>query len=298
MSIKSDLYFSREQLSVIFKYFPHGLVAFDLETTGLSPIVDKIVEISAIKITKDGVELFDHMLNPQIPIPKSSTDIHGINDSHVQDKPTIKEILPMFADFIKDTSVVAHNIIFDAGFLIYNFHKEDIAMSNINSYCSCKLARIFIKKAKNHKLKTLSDYFSIKIENHHRALDDAIACMKIFVFTLGEIENLYDLKKGFYCNFKEFNKAYDFKVPNNLLGLNQLVTKQQVVDIKYNGGSRRGQFRPVKLVSILPMPNSTVLYAYCFLSNIYKTFKLNKIESFQMIDSDKFKKLTSDEIYN
>lgn len=64
-------------------YFPKGIVAFDLETTGLSPLLDKIIEISAIKIT-DKIETFHSLIDPKIPIPDITSKIHGLYDEDVK----------------------------------------------------------------------------------------------------------------------------------------------------------------------------------------------------------------------
>ena len=75
-------------------------VAFDLETTGFMPGVDQIIEIGAVKF--DGinpVDSFCTLINPRIPIPKSSSELTGITDEMVVDKPVIEDVLETFAEF-------------------------------------------------------------------------------------------------------------------------------------------------------------------------------------------------------
>jgi DNA polymerase III subunit epsilon len=73
-------------------------VALDTETTGLFPIMHRLVEIGAVRFRLDGGELatFQTLINPEMPIPKDVQQVHGITDAMVRGKPTIEHILPQF----------------------------------------------------------------------------------------------------------------------------------------------------------------------------------------------------------
>ena len=93
-------------------------IAFDFETTGLSPKDDRIIEIAAIKFV-DGnpVDRFVTLINPGRPIDPFITDITGIADNMVRDKPIESEIISEFLEFLNNLPLVAHNISFDKSFL-------------------------------------------------------------------------------------------------------------------------------------------------------------------------------------
>jgi len=108
-------------------------VALDTETTGLQPIVHRLVEIGAVRFRLDGCELaaFQSLINPEIPVPKDVQRVHGITDRMVRGKSTIEQIMPHFIDFLgeSDTILLAHNAPFDSGFLAMALTRLCIAYS-------------------------------------------------------------------------------------------------------------------------------------------------------------------------
>ena len=97
----------------------HGTyVVFDIETTGFSAMKDKIIEIGAVRV-EDGkiTDRFSQFVNPQIPIPFRIQQLTSINDSMVQDAPTIDKVLPEFEQFCRGAVMVAHNAGFDMSFI-------------------------------------------------------------------------------------------------------------------------------------------------------------------------------------
>lgn len=98
--------------------FDDTYVVFDLETTGLSPVNDRIIEIGAVKMCGGKVtNRFSTFVNPQIPIPFNIESLTGISDSMVENAGTIEEILPDFLEFCNGAVMVAHNAGFDVGFI-------------------------------------------------------------------------------------------------------------------------------------------------------------------------------------
>jgi len=156
-------------------------IVFDIETTGLSFKHDKITEIGAVKINKgEIVDKFSALINPEIKIPSKIVELTGITDEMVKDKPTIDKILPKFLDFIGDSPVVAHNASFDTSFIKENCSKLNCEFNN-TIIDTLSLSRILVPDIKRHKLNILAKHFNVKLENHHRAVDDAQATGEIFI---------------------------------------------------------------------------------------------------------------------
>ena len=102
-------------------------IAFDLETTGILPGVDRIVEIGAVRFLNGEVEaIYSTLVDPQIPIPQEASRVNGILDEMVNGKPTIDRLLESFTDFCGEDIIVAHNAAFDAQFLTADIKKYEI----------------------------------------------------------------------------------------------------------------------------------------------------------------------------
>ena len=270
--------------------FPQGVVAIDVETTGLSPLTDRIIELSAVKVTSSGVQTLDQIINPGIPIPQFTTDIHGIKDEDVQNKPRLVEAFPKILEFLGDLPIIAHNAKFDAGFFVFALHQTKFELPRNPIYCTVKIGRVVFPNSENHKLGTLSTFLEIPLENHHCALDDAYASLRIFSKALIADISKGQLKEGLrqakLFNLKDFSKNPFDEIPEALKELKRFCENQQVVEIKYKGGSYKGKLRPIKPIALLPMPEGNILYAHCLLSDMYKSFSLKKINKLKEIDAE------------
>ena len=156
-------------------------VVFDLETTGFSSKNDKIIEIGAVKI-KNGVivDNFSEFVNPRRPIPYKIIELTGINDDMVRDAEGIEDILPRFLEFIGDSVVVAHNAAFDCSFISKNCN--DLGLDfNPTIVDTVPLCRFLYPELKSVKLNIVAKHLGVKLESHHRAVDDAEATAQIFV---------------------------------------------------------------------------------------------------------------------
>lgn len=151
----------------------NSFIALDLETTGISPSEDRIIEIGAIKVI-DGKECgtFSTFINPEMKIPARITEITGIDDKMVAGAPVMKEIFPALLEFLEEYPLLGHNIIFDFSFLKtaavnmeYSFEKQGID--------TLKMARRIYPEAESKRLEFLCEYLQIDPGNSHRAYDDA-----------------------------------------------------------------------------------------------------------------------------
>jgi DNA polymerase-3 subunit epsilon len=107
-------------------------VAFiDLETTGINISADKIVEIAVVKIMPDGAKLVKRkLINPQMPIPASSTEVHGITDEMVKDAPVFKQVANEIKQFLDNCDLGGYNSNrFDIPLLIEEFSRAGLEFS-------------------------------------------------------------------------------------------------------------------------------------------------------------------------
>ncbi|WP_168122216.1 PolC-type DNA polymerase III [Paenibacillus sp. HB172176] len=151
-------------------------IVFDIETTGLSVINNKIIELAGVKMI-DGKEVdrFSTFINPHEPIPYHIQQLTNINDDMVRDAPELEPKLREFIDFIGDDILVAHNARFDIGFIQANC--KEIGLPEVKNPVldTLELARFLHPSLKNHRLNTLAAKYKVSLENHHRAIDDSIA---------------------------------------------------------------------------------------------------------------------------
>ncbi len=183
----------------------HSYVVFDIETTGFYSSKNSIIEIGAVKVV-DGkeVEYFSEFVNPHVPIPYKITELTSITDDMVKDADDINVILPKFMEFIGDSVLVAHNAQFDVGFIEANCNRQGIA-HDFTVLDTVELGHALLPDLNRFKLDTVAKRLGIKLEHHHRAVDDAGATAKIFVKF---IEMLKELGIN---NLEELNKYDEFR---------------------------------------------------------------------------------------
>ena len=156
-------------------------VVFDIETTGFSPVKNKIIEIGAVKV-KNGVitDHFSHFVNPQEPIPPNIESLTGITDRMVMEEPTIDVILPEFLKFCEDSVLVAHNADFDVSFI--REKSAELGLPFDATYIdTVLLSRFLITGISKYTLDSVAKYMGVKLTDHHRAVNDAQATAEIFV---------------------------------------------------------------------------------------------------------------------
>ncbi|MBT5093274.1 MAG: 3'-5' exonuclease, partial [Halobacteriovoraceae bacterium] len=252
---------------------------------GLSPMIDSIIEIAAVKVTSEGESHFSELVNPGIMIPEYTIGIHGITDEMVAESRDVEEVMRDFLEFCGDLPMVAHNARFDLGYLVFDMHCHELKFPKSPVYCTCLMSRQVFKEMPNHKLATLAEQLGIPLVNHHRALADAEACKKIFA--KGLLRDADGLKHGYLFSIPDFDpEERDFTIPDHLAPIIDLLPTQEVIDILYKGGSYKNQWRPFRPVSFIPLPAGDFLYGQCLHSGIYKTFLLSKVKDFRKLTED------------
>ncbi len=161
--------------------FTDEMIVFDIETTGLSPIHCKIIEIGAVKV-KNGeiIDVFDTYVDPEGPIPEEITRLTSITDEMVAGAPDRRSALESFYAFIGNCKLlIAHNAKFDTSFIRHN--ALELGMDFGFSYLdTVALSRFLNSDIKNHKLDTVAKYYGLEDFHHHRACDDADILAKIY----------------------------------------------------------------------------------------------------------------------
>ena len=182
---------------------------FDLETTGISIVNDRIVEISVLKIEKNGEEISKTWLvNPTIPIPRIVSSIHGITDEMVKDKPTFKDVSNEIFSFIKDCDLAGFNSNkFDVPMLAEEFLRveKDLDVSKIKLI---DVQNIFHKKEKR-TLSAAYKFYCNKIhDNAHSSMSDTRATFEVLLAQLDKYKDLED-NVDFLSEFSTQKKFVD-----------------------------------------------------------------------------------------
>lgn len=156
-------------------------VCLDFETTGLSGTKDRVTEIGAVKV-QDGevVQRFSTLVNPGRPIPPRVVALTGISNDMVEDYPRIHELLPIFLGFLGNLPLVAHNAKFDCKFLERDLLEMGRSIENPVAD-TLQLSRLRCPGLPSYKLGYLTDYFSIPLNDAHRAWCDAEATAKLYL---------------------------------------------------------------------------------------------------------------------
>jgi len=162
------------------------IVALDLETTGLSPQFDAIIEIGAVKfaiIEIGAVKFkgsrnegeFHSLVNPGREIPPEITQLTGITNNMVANAPRIDKVLPQLVQFVGDAPVLGHNVRFDLGFVQkYNYLRNNAEIDTFD------LASVLLPKMGRYSLGSLAVALKIPLPATHRALDDARVTAALF----------------------------------------------------------------------------------------------------------------------
>lgn len=187
------------------KFEPKRPIAFfDTETTDKEAAKARIIEISIIKLFPDGsTKSLYFLLNPGIKIPAESTEIHGITDEKVKDKPKFEEVAQIIYDFIVDADLGGYNIAsYDVPLLCEEFGRVNMVypLPDTNLFDACS---IFFKKEERTLAAASKFYLGQELDGAHGAQADTIASIKVF---LAQLERYDDLKEMDYSQIVEFCK--------------------------------------------------------------------------------------------
>lgn len=153
--------------------YPSDYVVFDIETTGLSPARDEIIELSALRV-KDNkvVDEFSKLINPECYVSPFITNLTGITPAMLYEAPKTHIVLKEFIDFIADNIVIGHNVTFDIGFIDAKLKKYFTTSFNNDYIDTLKIARKFLPQLPSKKLGMIASHFKFNTDGMHRGLKD------------------------------------------------------------------------------------------------------------------------------
>ena len=230
-----EAYFVDDMIPVVYGKGASGplsgsFVVFDTETTGLNTQMDKLIEISAVRVGNGKItEAFDTFVDPAMPIPAKVVELTGINDGMVAGAPDPDTALKQFLEFAGDRVLVAHNAHgFDIPILQAAARRAGVEFRN--PYIdSLPMAQALYPGLGNYKLDTVNKYLELPKFNHHRAGDDAAALAAIFCKMLEDlaakdIRRVEDVNTGLGGNKEVLKKKYHHLIilVKNQVGLKNL----------------------------------------------------------------------------
>ena len=265
-------------------------VFLDLETSGKYPIDSEICEMAAIKWENGKfTDTFSSLIKTRQPMTQTVINIHKITNEMLEEAPSIEHKISEFRDFIGDGICVAHHSPFDAGFLAYEFEKNKIELPTAPILCTSLLARERVIGVENHRLQTLVKYFHINGGVAHRALDDAKACADVFFNCIKGFElevSLEDVIDAQKYNLLWSNFSMDsLRKKKHLENLISAVEHKKQVNMSYSGGSKPGEFRVVKPISVVRNPEGDFLVADDLKSKKLKRYFVEKVTDCKIIQT-------------
>ncbi len=256
-------------------------VAFDIETTGLMPVVNRIVEIGAVKFRSGKVvETFQELIDPQRQIPSDATAVNGITNDMVKEKPSIEDVLPRFIDFLGNAVPIAHNAPFDVSFISYDMSRLNLKVANKPILDTCVIPKKIFPHLSSYSLENLANYLHIKSAGFHRALEDAKVCMEIFLQCVNEmgdpdqliLQDILDVN-GHSLDFDPGEIALD----EALLPLKEAMESGNIIEIVYQDTRGTITTRQVTPLSLGLGRSTAILEAFCHARQDKRNFRLDRI---------------------
>lgn len=172
---------TREHKGKSLLEFPDSYVAIDIETTGLDPIYDEIIEIAALKIQNGSeTDRFHSLVNPKCEIDEFIESLTGITNAMLEAAPDLEIVLPQFLEFVGDNVVVGHNVNFDVNFIYDCAENLKLKLFTNNFVDTMRISRKLYADLKHHTLADLIVTLGVGETVEHRALADCIQTKECF----------------------------------------------------------------------------------------------------------------------
>jgi DNA polymerase III epsilon subunit family exonuclease len=262
-------------------------IALDLETTGLSLLAHRIVEVAAVRfsLTAGILECFSTLVQPEQDIPEDVIKIHGINAEMLKDKPTFSEISADLLRFLGNHILIGHNVHFDLAFLARALSRSGQELPLNPVIDSCRLSRKCLPEAPNHKLTTLSDYFKLPYPGQaHRAQPDAEVCAALFKLCLSRVS----AQEHQPLSALEHICPEAFSYPTTTCEheplptlLSEALKQQKKLRIGYHNARQERLERLITPILVAKQGTHTYVDAFCHLRAESRRFRLDRVYSYQ-----------------
>lgn len=203
----------RENKGKSLTKFVDNYTVLDLETTGLSPTYDNIIEIAAIKVKNNKIiETYQQLINPGYKINDFISSLTGITNEMLSSAPKIDVVIHNFLNFVSNDVIVGHNVNFDINFMYDNVYKTAGTYFSNDFIDTMRLSRKLFKEEKHHRLLDVAKYCQIDVDEHHRALADCNSTFLIYNRLKEVALEQYGNLDSFSGSFRSMqSKPYDYK---------------------------------------------------------------------------------------
>lgn len=265
-------------------------VAFDTETTGLWAISNKLVEIAAVKfrLTEDGYEEFQTLINPGRTIPREAAEVHGISDAMVSDAPLASAALRQFIEFCgTDSILIAHNAPFDISFVGNELERAGMALPDNPVLDTIDIFRQYFPGQTSYSLLSLSKFFGLTQEQEHRGLSDAHLVRRLFGIASQRLSNVSDISQlGAIATVVTMSdwRAEKAELPTAYSDLSAAVEQGASVEIHYHSSSSGESVRVIRPLQVHRQGGSHYIVAFCERSQAERTFRLDRIRKYRILE--------------
>ncbi|MFR5048695.1 MAG: exonuclease domain-containing protein [Faecalispora sporosphaeroides] len=286
---------SRDEKGISLLLLPSSYTVIDLETTGLDPQWNDIIEFGALRVEDSVVvDRFSSLVNPGYEIDDFITELTGITNEMLSTAPDINNVLQKFLDFIGDSIVIGHNVNFDINF-IYDTCIEILHKPFKNNFIdTMRLSRRLFPQERHHRLCDLIDRFCVSDTIEHRALADAEQTNRCYLYMKQYMEdNGFDIKsilptkntfsaKDIQASTNEFDETSPIYAKVFVFtGTLERMTRKEAMQIVVDNGGKCGD-GVNKNTNYLVLGN----YDYCTTIKGGKSTKQKKAEQLKLAGFD------------
>ncbi len=221
----------------------YDYVVLDVETTGLNPAKDKLLEIGAARIIDGEVsETYSTLIDTGVPVPLRIQELTGITDEMQKTGKKTEIAIREFVEFCGNFPVLGHNVQFDFGFLKQTAVNYGLVFEK-QALDTLKIARRVLPDIPSRKLPDMCRHYQVNPGNSHRALDDAIACHEI----LWKMWDEFGMKDSEACTLHSLTYSAKKQSPltnsqkgylNDLLKYHRIDTNIRIEDMSRSEASR------------------------------------------------------------
>lgn len=200
--------------------------ALDIETSGLNPNENEILEIAAIRFDQNKIlNTYNVLVKPIKPLNLTAQSVNGITAKMLENARGLDTILPEFLKFIEDSALVIQNSEFDLSFILLESRKRGIRFPTLPVFCTLNLTRKIFPALAKYNLVALRNQFKIEKMNSqsdrhsfHEALDDSFAAMKVFIHCMDKMNYWAETVEKANYHAKGFKYTIDYQDQESLFG--------------------------------------------------------------------------------